>query len=115
MEVRDTSPKPHYEPLKTGWFRLLHLKPSTEEESEIHCDPVPYAVDSAPPYYSLSYTWGPDDNLRWIEINGKPRPNFWSALNRFRKPQEEICMRVDALCINQDPIPERSCATNRLQ
>jgi len=111
MEAHDTSSKLLYEPLETGWFRLLHLKPSAEEGSEIHCDLVPYAVDSAPPYYSLSYTWGPDDNLRWIEIKGKPtgiRSNLWSALNRFRKPQEEICMWVDALCINQESIPERN-------
>jgi hypothetical protein len=111
MGGHETSRKPFYEPLETGWFRLLRLKPSAEQGSEIHCDLVPYAVDSTPPYYSLSYTWGSGENLPWIEINGKHtriRQNLWSALNRFRKPQEGFYMWVDALCINQDSIPVRN-------
>jgi hypothetical protein len=63
MEPHEIIPKALYEPLETGWFRLLRLKPSSEYGSEIDCNLVPYTVDSAPPYYSLLYTWGPDTNL----------------------------------------------------
>lgn len=55
MDGQETSPKPLYEQLEAGWFRLLHLNPSLEEGSEIDCDLVPHAVDFAPPYSSFPY------------------------------------------------------------
>jgi hypothetical protein len=100
-----------YTPLEEGWFRLLYIQPASNSEAEIECKLCPYLVNKAPPYSALSYTWGEPIDLRWITINAhrvQIRPNLEAALRRFRRDGESVCMWVDALCINQDSIPERN-------
>src|SRR2546430_2351964 len=70
-----------------------------------------------PEYEALSYAWG-DPNIRQpISVNGKMMrvtSNLYSALRTLRKADEDRVFWVDALCINQDDVQERSKQVQRI-
>jgi len=63
-------------------------------------------------YRALSYAWGSKTSgLRVITCNGhdfKVTANLFAALRRFRDVSESRKMWIDAICINQNSIPERT-------
>ncbi|KAG4438506.1 hypothetical protein IFR05_006029 [Cadophora sp. M221] len=66
-----------------------------------------------PSYETLSYCWGPEGDYRSINIDGHfvpVRRNLWWALYHLRHRVRGMkrTMWVDALCINQNNIPERN-------
>lgn len=69
-------------------------------------------VDWVPRYESLSYTWGQlDGEEHYVSLNGEDfnvTPNLELALQALRKPNEPRTMWIDAICINQDDLQERS-------
>jgi hypothetical protein len=72
-------------------------------------------------YVALSYTWGNPDHTRTIIVNGQEvivRSNLEAAL-RILREKEPIRMGfaiwIDALCINQDDIPERNEEVKRMR
>jgi hypothetical protein len=64
------------------------------------------------PYEALSYEWGvkgennPSIFLDGVEIH--IRQNLWSALWNIREVDRDLVLWIDALCINQSDIKERS-------
>jgi len=72
-------------------------------------------------YVALSYTWGNPDCTRTIIVNGQEvivRSNLEAALRVLRE-KEPIRMGfaiwIDALCINQDDMPERNEEVKRMR
>ncbi|GIZ41560.1 hypothetical protein CKM354_000486000 [Cercospora kikuchii] len=73
-------------------------------------------IEALQTYEALSYSWGgafDDDDLAdgTIVISGHTVPirgNLFNALRRLRYPDQARRLWVDALCINQDDIPERN-------
>jgi hypothetical protein len=103
--------KYQYSPLSdTDDSRLLHIQPGRKHD-KIKCTLSPVSFASKPAYKALSYTWGTDSNTHTIECNGKLLPvraNLYSALQRFREKSQVCTIWVDAICIDQDNIPERN-------
>ncbi|PMD42980.1 heterokaryon incompatibility, partial [Hyaloscypha variabilis F] len=66
-----------------------------------------------PKFEALSYCWGPDESYKSIEINGHLVPvrrNLWWALRHLRHGVYGMrrTLWIDALCINQNDVNERS-------
>lgn len=87
----------------------IHAAPSRTDP--ISCSLLTWSIDDLPaPFEALSYTWGDAKERHWITIDGKAidvTPNLLGALQQFRQPDQDRLVWVDAVCINQQDIPER--------
>ena len=67
-------------------------------------------LDSKPQYEAMSYTWGDPKDQTPLKVQNStvqiPR-NLEDALKRLRYPDRRRYIWADAVCINQDDIPER--------
>lgn len=69
-------------------------------------------------YEALSYCWGKPDRLVDIVCNGrrmKVTPNLRAALQNLRKDDSNRMLWVDAMCINQDDVAEKSVQVQRMK
>lgn len=67
--------------------------------------------DKLLPYEALSYVWGSREDMREITVNGEPTKvtkNLYEALVAVRVPWSSRSLWVDAICINQEDMEERS-------
>ncbi|KXJ87678.1 heterokaryon incompatibility protein-domain-containing protein, partial [Microdochium bolleyi] len=97
-----------YDPLRGAQFRLLRLGPAESHDSSaspdtenvsICCDISNHDLDQHPEYTALSYTWGTGEPSKAILLNGTLFP--------VRDNLYQLWW-IDAICINQDDISERS-------
>ena len=110
--------------------QLWHLSmKSKKKESVTNSVPLNWAetadiVDLPPPrsqcleYVALSYTWGSPNQTAKIEVNGIQVPNLEVALGVLRdKPamRQGCALWVDALCIDQSNLFERSEVVGRMR
>ncbi|KAF7954586.1 hypothetical protein EAE96_005706 [Botrytis aclada] len=102
-----------YTPLNENETRVLEITPTEDFSDTINttCRIIFLASDtSTEAYTALSYTWGAPDNTSYICVNGckhKVTPNLESALRHLRDHKDKVFIWVDAVCINQNDIPER--------
>ncbi|KXX80637.1 Heterokaryon incompatibility protein 6, OR allele [Madurella mycetomatis] len=64
-----------------------------------------------PPYVAISYTWGPPTPTTSITIDGQPmvvRQSCADALRTMRLHRVNIPLWIDAICINQTDLYEKS-------
>ena len=99
-------------------IRLFTLYPAATLHAPLqgHLETVP--LDSPPPYEALSYAWGHGDGnnpsrraTKIISIDGHDffgTPNLDAALRGLRSEDVPRVLWVDAICINQQSVPERS-------
>jgi Heterokaryon incompatibility protein (HET) len=92
-------------------IRLLRLHPEADDE-RIFCS-LEVIEDFAysPQYQALSYCWGAKNDLTELSCNGEASTvtkNLYAALYRMRQKEKSILVWADAMCINQDDIPERN-------
>lgn len=116
----------HYTALDTDRqeIRLLHLLPAPQS-SAIECNLETVSLQSLerkrstllgsrgprPRWEALSYTWGETGGGTSIFLNGKPfavRRNLWLALCSLRLEDESRVIWIDAICVNQSDLEERS-------
>lgn len=91
-------------------IRLVTLFPTSFHEP-IACTVVHTELDSNPEYEALSYTWGNHQNLVSIMVNGRSfgiTHNLATALRYLRRKEREVTFWIDAICINQEDIDERT-------
>ena len=99
-------------------IRLLDIQPGRSPEP-LRCTLVEVSLTTevAPFYSAISYEWGPSVVFVTIFVNDKPfgiRPNLWTFLTRLRSPDDRVVVWVDAVCINQQDLAERSAQVGRM-
>ncbi|KAK5656924.1 hypothetical protein OQA88_3446 [Cercophora sp. LCS_1] len=106
-----------YTPLRADSrdIRILSLQPCRPKRRSGKTPPIRLRIetttlDNAGEYTCLSYTWGAPSPKRSIKVNGHDfsvRANLFSVLRRLQLPDKPRRLWIDAICINQDSIPER--------
>ncbi|KAK8036965.1 heterokaryon incompatibility protein-domain-containing protein [Apiospora marii] len=107
-----------YTPLDPGRkeIRLLRITPSVDHAAQISCSIVIAGLQGPPPHYAaLSYVWGDAKVTEEIRVDGEPfqaTKNLALALRQFRESYakedgETLHLWADAVCINQQDLPER--------
>lgn len=88
-----------------SWREQLHKSPP------IICSMYHATFAEKPKYEAISYTWGDENKKENIQLNGilcSVGVNLVNALKLVRKEQERRIVWVDALCIDQSNVSERS-------
>lgn len=96
--------------------RMIRLLPNKDKDAEIKCELFNYDLTSGSGaeshlYEALSYVWGSNTRSRTIILNSCVFPvteNLYLALSRLRNRQLERILWVDAICINQDDLNEKT-------
>ena len=99
-----------YRPLEADEMRLLVLNPGFPDDP-IECYLEHYTLNHAKPYQALSYVWGDPRNQEVIQVDGcsfKVTKNLNNFLVTYRERYECHVLWIDAVCINQNDIPERN-------
>ncbi|KAF4952538.1 hypothetical protein FGADI_6609 [Fusarium gaditjirri] len=101
---------------ESSHIRLLELLPAPREKAlEGRFQVVD--VEQMPAYEALSYTWADENNDAslcqriFIGLGNRALPitrNCHQALSRLRRKTESLLIWVDAICINQSDLGERS-------
>ncbi|KAI7546553.1 hypothetical protein KC331_g5546 [Hortaea werneckii] len=92
------------------YIRLLKAETTAtgnETSWRMTCHPLP----SAPRYHAISYTWGSSSKMDDVPINDKQcrvRANRYDVLRKAISFGREGFYWVDAICINQGDIQEKS-------
>ncbi|RSL46492.1 hypothetical protein CEP54_013834 [Fusarium duplospermum] len=92
-------------------LRVLRLEPGTRSDPII-CQLIPTyldAIDNA--FIAMSYTWGSLQDPQKIQCNGYTmtvQQNAFDLLNDLRLPGQPRTIWIDAICINQGDVSERS-------
>ena len=97
---------------ETNEIRVLRLQAASDSDSDVQCDLFTTSLDSAlPQYEALSYVWGSPKSNATMILRHAPfsvTTNLHSALKNLRYPDRERCLWIDALCIDQSNLQERS-------
>ncbi|CAG1986279.1 unnamed protein product [Fusarium graminearum] len=109
-----------YEPfgLERPGFRLIQLMRGVQ--SPLQCNLFQAYLDeeeSIIPYEALSYVWGSQSTPSDITVDGKTMSitaSLYDALYQLRQPDEDRILWVDALCIDQSNVKERSHQVNQM-
>lgn len=95
----------------TKSWTLLQLLPG-KRGSTVSCHLQQSSVASTKKYYCLSYRWGDaDESAPLIDINGKyfrVQQNLWNFLDVARSKYTWQWFWIDAICIDQQHIEEKS-------
>lgn len=103
-----------YEPLRAERYEVRLLTLSFGSAPMVECTMQKYnLVHNPPPYAALSYCWGDEKVTRDIVVNGATisvTVNLEEALQRLRRMTGygTMLLFADAICINQNDLPERS-------
>lgn len=87
------------------------LLPASSHDADIHCELKTVSLSEYPNFEALSYTWGSIGKADEIRLDGhkfQVWENAAAALRRLRLPKKARHLWIDAICINQDDLQERS-------
>lgn len=97
-------------------IRLLYLHAvGSRHQLPIEVSLREFPIDEAPNFGAISYTWATEDGITALSqellCGGafiKITQNCEAALKRLRRPKEDQVLWVDAVCIDQSNVAERS-------
>ncbi|KAF6822349.1 HETdomain-containing protein [Colletotrichum plurivorum] len=104
-----------YAPLPdaNSYIRLLRIQSveaTPSEATQIRCVLEIFAIEQAPPYNAISYTWGPPTPTQSIYVDGQPREvreNCKAVLLQAYGWGPGEYYWIDAICINQSNLEEK--------
>jgi len=99
-----------------GEIRLLKILPGKLHDT-IQCQLFTRKSENSR-YEALSYTWGSGYRQHRVSVDGLPffvGVNLYSALLHLRDPQDERTIWIDAICINQEDVPERESQVKQMR
>lgn len=86
-------------------IHLVTIKPKSPERKDVECDIHVFDVDTAPPYVTLSYRWGPPTPTKPIWLDDKRfvvRQNLYDFLCCYRNDASNVhFIWIGQLCISQ--------------
>ncbi|EME83049.1 uncharacterized protein MYCFIDRAFT_137593, partial [Pseudocercospora fijiensis CIRAD86] len=103
-------------PLKDIHNNIRLLKAS-EDDDELSFSASQGSIDEAPEYLAISYTWGDPTDLCSIRFDGQAltvRKNTLYALQQVTRQYPGYNIWIDAICINQRDIAEKSAQVNMM-
>lgn len=96
--------------LDRSQIRLLTLKPGRRQD-DIRIDIKVSNLSDKPRYEALSYEWGTAEQLHLVKVSNKHiniTPSLYVVLKQLRHSSQPRTLWVDAICINQDDLYEKS-------
>ncbi|KAH8898939.1 hypothetical protein GQ53DRAFT_710804 [Thozetella sp. PMI_491] len=102
-----------YQPLDPNMdcIRLLHIQPATDDDEPIICTLEHVEFKGRPKFEALSYMWGDESVTFEIHIDGakfEVGRNLRDGLRLLRTRAATMPVWIDAICINQRDLSERS-------
>lgn len=91
--------------------RLVFIHPSAIRSRQIVCELYHMSLNDPPPYVALSYVWGDASRTRTIMLDGEIfsiTSNLHEAMLQLRQETDVLLLWIDAICIDQSNIEERS-------
>ena len=91
-------------------IRLVTLKAGAEPD-QLACQLMSVSLNGSTSYYALSYVWGDPNDRESIFLNGhafEVTHNLAIALRYLRNPRDDRVFWIDAICIDQRNLDERS-------
>lgn len=91
-------------------IRLLVPKPGFPWD-DLRCESLHVQISDSPSFEAISYAWESEELPATIYCSERPlciTKNLFSALHAFRSQIEDRILWVDALCINQRDLIEKS-------
>ncbi|KAI4866215.1 heterokaryon incompatibility protein-domain-containing protein [Hypoxylon rubiginosum] len=128
--IREAAAAKLYRTIKPWQTRIIRVDPSSRFNEPVVCalleadviihDGLGVVEEDGPrevPYEALSYTWGAPVFSHPVQINGIEffiTKNLDSALRHLRLPDAARYLWVDAICINQFDVKEKSIQVGRM-
>ena len=106
----------HWNSLDTGCIRLLETIGGQHDKQLRYRFTTSY-LDKKPSYNCLSYCWGDSTVQDHIEVDGQPfgtTLNLAAALRQIRRLEPEVLLWVDAICIDQSDIIEKTAQVGQM-
>ncbi|KAK8070083.1 hypothetical protein PG994_006699 [Apiospora phragmitis] len=103
-----------HNPLGNSEIRLLTIRERPCKTDDIAISLITFEQPEAPEYECLSYAWGSEDGRKEVKIQGSaPRSlfvtqNLDEAIRHLRYVDRSRIMWIDAICIDQSNLEERS-------
>lgn len=112
-----------YAPLPAGeHIRILTVHPSPSYEDPVQCDLQILRLNAPGDYAALSYSWAKDTTgdaslSHSIDVSAKQMKvtqNLFECLKRLRRQASKFRLWVDAVCINQMDVQEKTEQVDRM-
>lgn len=117
-----------YQPLRNSKIRLIKLKKRLTRHEAISCELADFSLDEKP-YVALSYVWGSREGNMEIAVNGRRlsvTQNLFDALLQLEESSSslleslglassELLVWIDAICIDQKNMDEKSREVSRME
>ncbi|PVH99568.1 HET-domain-containing protein [Periconia macrospinosa] len=116
--MESSEPSFQYQPLSYHDIRILHLSPGQPGDELVGDLVIRNLDDKDLEYDALSYMWGDLTPTASIHFGHQSLPiarNLMEALQRLRYPDKTLRIWIDAICINQNDIDERSAQVSLMR
>ncbi|KAG9194055.1 hypothetical protein G6011_04090 [Alternaria panax] len=99
-----------------GAIRTFVLHPAEQLDAPISGE-LQYVSHESYKYTAVSYVWGNPSNVHSIQISGCAfgiADNLFNVLRSLRDQADPISLWIDAICIDQNNIPERNAQVQKM-